>query len=181
MLLLATFWPHFIRQEGERPADIVNLPVATEATNHCRLFEMLSLMSGYRLIKPINDYVCLRLERHLHFLWIMAAAQSDSSHQEDVLSPALIRTKGWFIACTYHNVIIQESFWCVWLKEWSDLFFFPLCRAQWMLDGRRLSKTDAFPCGKLRGRLQNVFYWLFSINRKIFTDFWKLSREKKHF
>lgn len=116
VLLLATLWTHF-GTTGRRLAsrhckftssDWGNKPLPTVWNVEPNVG--LSFNQANKWL-----YVCLRLERRLHFWWITAAARSDGSHQEDVLSPALIRTKRWFIACTYHNVIIRESFWRVWL------------------------------------------------------------------
>lgn len=127
-------------------------------------------------------YVCLRLERRLHFLWITAAAQSDSFTRKTSCHQHWPELKGGLLLVHIMTSSSENLSDVFGFKKWPDLLlYFPPRWAQWTLDGRRLSKTDAFPCGKLRGRLQNVFYWLFSINRKIFTDFWKLSREKKHF
>lgn len=122
----------------------VNDPKSSWKLKSEKMGRCLKLSSSWKRFHRVNKWL-FALERRLHFCsWITAArlpvARSTTScHQEDFLSPALITTKWWFLACTYRNLIIWESFRMFDLKQMRNWFFFFLSKLIWKLDRWKLS------------------------------------------
>lgn len=108
----------------------------------------------------------LPLERRLHFCsWITAArlpvARSTTSCHQHWSQPRV----GFLLVHIVTSSSENHSACLTWRKRKTD-YFFSLSKLIWKLDRRKLS-----------GLLNVFFYYrLFSINRKIFTDFWKLTK-----